>query len=118
MGEGPQPNFDCCPLALTLALVNVLCASAQIRPQATPAQIVIQTSPNAQVYLDGVFKGQASAQGRLVTDNAKLGDHALRVSLAGKRSHEQIGRAFWRHVEEHDSNAEQAKPSSDGTLPG
>jgi hypothetical protein len=109
-----------------LVLVNVLCAYAQIRPDVTPprkkpaapkpAQILIQTSPNAQVYLDDIFKGQASPQGRLVVDNPKLGDHPLRVSLAGKRSHEQIGRAFWRHVEEHDSNAGQAKRWPDGPL--
>jgi formylglycine-generating enzyme required for sulfatase activity len=89
----------CALLALTLALVSGLCAYAQLLPQVTsppakpaapkPAQIVIQTSPNAQAYLDDVFKGQASPQGRLVIDPAKPGDHALRVSLAGKRNYEQ-----------------------------
>jgi formylglycine-generating enzyme required for sulfatase activity len=53
-----------------------------------PAQIVIQTSPNAQVYLDGVFNGQASPQGRLVIDNAKPGERSLRVTLAGEKAYD------------------------------
>ncbi len=52
-----------------------------------PAQIVLETSPAAQIYLDDAFKGQASPQGRLVIDNAKPGDHTLRVSLAGKKDY-------------------------------
>jgi formylglycine-generating enzyme required for sulfatase activity len=51
--------------------------------------ILIQTAPDAQVYLGEVFRGQASPQGRLVIDNPKPGDHALRVSLVGKRNHKQ-----------------------------
>ncbi len=54
-----------------------------------PPMLVIETSPGAQVYLDDTFKGQASPQGRLVIDNAKPGDHTLRVSLAGKKDYEQ-----------------------------
>ena len=86
-------------LILVLVLVNVLGASAQLLPEVTtppnepsspkPAQIVIQTSPDAQIYLDDVYKGQASPQGRLVIENPKPGDHALRISLAGKQSYEQ-----------------------------
>jgi serine/threonine-protein kinase len=57
-------------------------------PQPNPAQIVVQTSPNAQVYLDDTFKGQVSPQGRLVIENPKPGDHSLRVSLAGKKNYE------------------------------
>jgi serine/threonine-protein kinase len=58
-------------------------------PQAKPAQIVVQTSPNAQVYLDDTFKGQVGRKGRLVIDDPKPGDHALRVSLARKKDFEQ-----------------------------
>jgi serine/threonine-protein kinase len=58
-------------------------------PQANPAQIVVQTSPNAQVYLDDTFRGQVGHKGRLVIDDPKPGDHALRVSLAGKKDYEQ-----------------------------
>jgi serine/threonine-protein kinase PpkA len=57
--------------------------------QPNPAQIVLQTSPNAQVYLDEVFKGQVGRKGRLVIEDPKPGDHALRVSLAGKKDYEQ-----------------------------
>jgi formylglycine-generating enzyme required for sulfatase activity len=75
-----------------LLFANVL-ARAQLRPEVTaapkPAQIVIQTSPNAEVYLDDTFKGKASAQGRLVIDNPKPGEHALRISLAGKKEYER-----------------------------
>jgi formylglycine-generating enzyme required for sulfatase activity/serine/threonine protein kinase len=58
-------------------------------PQANPAQIVVQTSTNAQVYLDDTFKGQVGRKGRLVIEDLKPGEHALRVSLAGKKDYEQ-----------------------------
>jgi formylglycine-generating enzyme required for sulfatase activity len=54
-----------------------------------PAQIVVQTSPGAQIYLDDTFKGQASSEGRLVMANAAAGEHTLRVSLAGKKDYEK-----------------------------
>jgi tetratricopeptide (TPR) repeat protein len=49
----------------------------------------VQTSPNAQVYLDDAFKGQASPQGRLLIEDAKRGEHSVRISLAGKKDYEQ-----------------------------
>jgi TonB family protein len=52
-------------------------------------RIVIQTSPNAHVYLNGVFKGQARPQGRMVIEDVKPGFLALRVSLEGKQDYEQ-----------------------------
>jgi formylglycine-generating enzyme required for sulfatase activity len=54
-----------------------------------PAQIVVETSPGAQIYLDDAFKGQASSEGRLVIANAAAGEHTLRVSLAGKKDYEK-----------------------------
>jgi formylglycine-generating enzyme required for sulfatase activity len=86
-----------CPLrALTLVLVNVLCAYGQLRPQTStppaapkPAQIDIQTSPNAQVYLDDALKGKASEAGRMVIANPPPGEHKLRVSLPGKKDFQQ-----------------------------
>jgi serine/threonine-protein kinase len=57
-------------------------------PQVSPAQIVVETSANAQVYLDDTFKGQVGRKGRLVIEDPKPGDHALRVSLAGKKDYE------------------------------
>jgi formylglycine-generating enzyme required for sulfatase activity len=50
---------------------------------------VVQTSANAQVYLDDTFKGQVARKGRLVIEDLKPGDHALRVSLPGKKDYEQ-----------------------------
>jgi hypothetical protein len=95
-------------MAFALVLVNVLCAHALLLPQVTPpstksgaskpAQIIIQTSPNAQVYLDDVFKAQASPQGRLVIENPKPGDHALRITLTGKRDYEQEVAVTWGQV--------------------
>jgi len=86
-------------LVLTLALFNLLGARAQLLPQVTPqpkkppapkpAQIVIETSPNARVFLDDALKGPANSEGRMVIENPKPGDHVLRVSLAGKRDHEE-----------------------------
>jgi len=40
-----------------------------------PAQIVVETQPDAQVYLDDVYKGQASPQGRLEIENPPAGQH-------------------------------------------
>ena len=73
----------------TDSLLATLRRLAPTPPAPQPAQIVIQTAPSAQVYVDHVFKGQASPQGRLVIENAKPGGHALRVSLTGKRNYDQ-----------------------------
>ena len=57
-------------------------------PEPEPTQIVVETSANAEVYLDDQFAGRASSEGRLVIGNPRPGERALRVSLAGKRYHE------------------------------
>jgi hypothetical protein len=63
-----------------------------MKPEAAkPAQLVIQTSPSAEVYLDDIFRGKASAEGRLVIDNPQPREHALRISLAGKKDSRQNG---------------------------
>jgi Tol biopolymer transport system component len=49
----------------------------------------METSPNAEVYLDDQFAGRASPEGRRVIANPKPGDHALRISLTGKQDYEQ-----------------------------
>jgi formylglycine-generating enzyme required for sulfatase activity len=58
-------------------------------PEPARGQIVVVTLPNAQVYLDDVFKGQTSPQGRLIIENQKSGEHILRVTLTGKKDFEQ-----------------------------
>jgi formylglycine-generating enzyme required for sulfatase activity len=59
------------------------------RSVSTPGQIVVQTSPNAEVYFDDQYTGRASAGGWLVVGTAKAGMHELRVSLPGKRDFQQ-----------------------------
>jgi PEGA domain len=54
-----------------------------------PTRTVIETSPDALVYVDGEFQGQASSQGRLVIVNLKPGAHTLKVSQAGRKDLEQ-----------------------------
>jgi TonB family protein len=80
---------------LMMVAATALPARAQLLPQVTPkpakppatkpAQIVVETSPNAEVYLDDQYTGRASPEGRLVIGNPKPGEHKLRVSLTGKR---------------------------------
>jgi formylglycine-generating enzyme required for sulfatase activity len=50
--------------------------------------VLVETAPNAQVFLDGSPVGQADAQG-VMTLRTKLGVHSLKVSLAGKQDFEQ-----------------------------
>jgi hypothetical protein len=59
------------------------------KPPEKPAEIVVQTSPGAEVYVDDQFAGRASPKGQLVIANPRAGGHALRVSLAGKRDYER-----------------------------
>jgi formylglycine-generating enzyme required for sulfatase activity len=54
------------------------------------AQFVVVTSPGAEIVLDGVVQGHASAEGELAVKVA-LGAHTLRVSLKGKKD-------FWQSV--------------------
>ncbi|HEV2349816.1 MAG TPA: SUMF1/EgtB/PvdO family nonheme iron enzyme [Terriglobia bacterium] len=54
-----------------------------------PAQIIVQTSPGAEVFLDDQYSGRASTEGRLVIANPRTGPHKLRVSLAGKKDYMQ-----------------------------
>jgi len=103
-------KLRCALIFVLFVLGSALCAYAQLRPEVTvkpkkppppkvtpkpaekvapkPAQVIIETSPNAEVYLDDQFVGRASPQGRLVIGNPKPGERALRVSLAGKRDYE------------------------------
>lgn len=55
---------------------------------AITAGVLVETAPNAQVFLDGNLQGQADAQGVLAF-RAKLGAHTLKISLAGKQDFAQ-----------------------------
>jgi formylglycine-generating enzyme required for sulfatase activity len=48
-------------------------------------QLVVETPPEAEVYLDDQYMGRATAEGRVVIGAAKPGEHNLRVSLTGKK---------------------------------
>ncbi|MGD1154673.1 MAG: PEGA domain-containing protein [Terriglobia bacterium] len=56
---------------------------------AARAELVVTTSPNAEVYLDGDLQGRAGAQGELTVNKVKPGTHVLKVSLPGKKDFEQ-----------------------------
>jgi formylglycine-generating enzyme required for sulfatase activity len=58
---------------------------------ATPTEtsVVVQSSPNAEVYLDNEFKGRTGPEGQLKIEDLKPGAHALRVSMPGKQAFEQ-----------------------------
>jgi formylglycine-generating enzyme required for sulfatase activity len=51
---------------------------------AVTGELVVETSPDAEVYLDGQLQGKAGAQGEFVV-KAKPGAYALRVSLIGRK---------------------------------
>ena len=55
---------------------------------AKTSEVLVETVPNAQVFLDGNLQGQADAQGVLAF-RAKLGAHTVKVSLAGKQDFQQ-----------------------------
>jgi hypothetical protein len=52
------------------------------------AELVVNTSPGAAVYLDGQFQGHVSEKGELEA-KLKPGPHALKVSLKGRLDFEQ-----------------------------
>jgi len=55
-----------------------------------PGELVVATSPNAKVYLDGALAGRADSRGELNVKKVQSGAHALRVTLPAKRDFEQI----------------------------
>lgn len=68
-------------------LVVTSIGHAQLRPEAGPAQIVIDTVPEARVFVDNVLKGTASPAGRLVITEPKEGMHKIRIEKAGKEAY-------------------------------
>ncbi|MDR3677524.1 MAG: SUMF1/EgtB/PvdO family nonheme iron enzyme [Acidobacteriota bacterium] len=55
---------------------------------AVPAHLELETSPNAEVSLDGHLAGRAGADGRFSL-NSTAGAHTVRISLAGKKDFQQ-----------------------------
>ena len=74
--------------SLRKAGANEALIAAVRSASAKTAGVLVETSPNAQIFLDGNLRGQADAQGVLVF-RAKLGTHTVKVSLAGKQDFQQ-----------------------------
>ena len=66
-----------------------LVAALHATTAAETSGVVVQSLPNAEVYLDNEFKGRTGSEGQLKIDDLKPGAHALRVSMPGKRVFEQ-----------------------------
>jgi formylglycine-generating enzyme required for sulfatase activity len=67
---------------------DTLIAAVREAGTAVRGSLVIETSPDAEVYLDGELQGRADARGQLAV-KPKLGAHALKVILKGKKVFEQ-----------------------------
>jgi formylglycine-generating enzyme required for sulfatase activity len=63
---------------------DTLIAALREASAAVTGELVVETSPNAEVYLDGELQGKAGTQGEFVV-KAKPGVRTLRVTLAGKK---------------------------------
>ncbi|MDR3675380.1 MAG: PEGA domain-containing protein [Acidobacteriota bacterium] len=68
---------------------DTLIAALREASAAATGQLVVETSPNAEVRLDGEPQGHADARGELAL-RTKLGAHTLQVSLEGKKDYQQI----------------------------
>jgi hypothetical protein len=60
-------------------------AAVRAASAAVVADLFVETSPHAAVYLDDRLEGQADDQGGLTVGKVKMGAHVLKVVLAGKR---------------------------------
>jgi WD40 repeat protein len=71
-------------VVLSLALVRTL-ADAQIRPEVSPTELLIESAPNAEIFFDGKLVGSVGPGGRFAIPNPTTGEHTVRVELSGKR---------------------------------
>ena len=67
---------------------ETLIAAVHEAGAAVTGELMVTTSPDAEVYLEGKLQGKANAQGEFAL-KIRPGAHALKVSLAGKRDFEQ-----------------------------
>jgi formylglycine-generating enzyme required for sulfatase activity len=67
---------------------DTLIAALREASKAVTGELVVVTSPDAEVYLDGELQGRAGAQGELMIKTSP-GAHALKVSLKGKKDFQQ-----------------------------
>jgi len=67
---------------------DALMAALREASKAVAGELVVVTSRDAEVFLDGELLGKAGTEGELAV-KAKPGAHALKVSLKGKKDFEQ-----------------------------
>jgi hypothetical protein len=67
---------------------DALIAALREASKAVAGELVVVTSRDAEVFLDGELLGKAGTEGELAV-KAKPGAHALKVSLKGKKDFEQ-----------------------------
>jgi len=67
---------------------DALIAGVREASRSVTAQLAVQTSPGAEVFLNGTLQGNADPQGTF-TVRAKPGAYALKVSLKGKLDFER-----------------------------
>ena len=57
---------------------------AQILRETPPTEVIVETTPRAEIFQDEPLRGEAPANGALFIHNAKPGEHMLRVTFSGK----------------------------------
>ena len=65
-------------------LVTAIVAYAQLRPDVTPGNVVILTTPRAAILLDEAELGAATSGGSYTIHGVKPGPHTLRITKEGK----------------------------------
>jgi formylglycine-generating enzyme required for sulfatase activity len=88
---------------------DTLIAALREASKALTAELAVTTLPNAEVYLDGELQGHADAQGELAM-KAKLGAHALKITLAGKKDFEQSVTLAARQANKIEARLEDTDP--------
>jgi formylglycine-generating enzyme required for sulfatase activity len=89
---------------------DVLIAALREAGKTVTAELLVVTSPDAEVYLDGELKGHADEQGELAI-KSKPGAHALKVSLKGKKDFEQGVTLAARQTTKIEARLEDIAPS-------
>jgi hypothetical protein len=68
---------------------EALVAAVRDAGAAIPGRLEVATSPNADIYFDGVLAGRADSGGSFAVEKVKPGDHHLRITVATKHDFEQ-----------------------------
>jgi hypothetical protein len=93
-GIGFAPSDDFLQTLKAVGASEAFLAALRAAKPSEPAsatgtvELIVETSPNAEVFLDGISQGHADGEGGL-NMRAKPGVHALKVLLKGKKDFEQ-----------------------------